>query len=31
LLEERARQRGVALPGGGKDVCAHLKNGKATP
>ena len=31
LMEERARQRGVALPGGGKDVCAHLKNGKATP
>ena len=31
LMEERARQRGVALPGGGKDVCAHLKDGKATP
>lgn len=31
LMEERARQRGVALPGGGKDVCAHLKNSKATP
>lgn len=31
LMEERARQRGVALPGGGQDICAHLKPGKAAP
>lgn len=31
LMEERARQRGVALPGGGRDICDHLKPGKATP
>jgi len=31
LMEERARLRGVSLPGGGKDVCAHLKTGKAMP
>lgn len=24
LMEERARQRGLPLPGGGKDFCAHL-------
>jgi len=31
LMEERARQRGVALPGGGQDICAHLQPGKANP
>ena len=25
LMEERAKQRDVALPGGGRDFCAHLK------
>lgn len=31
LMAERARQRGVALPGGGRDICAHLEAGKARP
>lgn len=26
LMEERARQRGMALPSGGQDFCAHLKS-----
>lgn len=25
LMEERARQRGMALPGGGRDICERLK------
>ncbi|MEN9479871.1 MAG: hypothetical protein RLZZ298_1266 [Pseudomonadota bacterium] len=25
LMEERARQRGMALPGGGQGICEHLK------
>lgn len=25
LMEERARQRGLPLPGGGRDVCRHLR------
>jgi hypothetical protein len=24
LMEERARQQGKTLPGGGRDICAHL-------
>lgn len=28
LMEERARQRNLALPGGGRDFCEHLKRGK---
>jgi hypothetical protein len=31
LIEERGRQRGVALPGRGRDFCAHLEPGKARP
>ncbi|WP_265944874.1 hypothetical protein [Dechloromonas sp. A34] len=31
LMEERARQREVALPGGGRDICAHLAPGKVRP
>ncbi|MBI2277617.1 MAG: hypothetical protein HYU74_09720 [Dechloromonas sp.] len=31
LMDERARQRGVALPGGGRDICAHLEPEKARP
>lgn len=31
LMAERARQRGVPLPGGGRDICAHLAPGKARP
>ena len=31
LMEERTRQRGMALPGGGRDICEHLKPGKAPP
>jgi hypothetical protein len=27
LMEARARQRGMALPSGGQDFCAHLKPG----
>jgi len=27
LIEARARQRGMALPSGGQDFCAHLKPG----
>jgi hypothetical protein len=25
LMEERARQRGMALPRGGRDICEHLQ------
>lgn len=25
LMEERARERGVAVPAGGRDICGHLK------
>lgn len=25
LMEERARERGVAVPSGGRDICGHLK------
>lgn len=28
LMEERARQRGMALPAGGRDACEHLKPGR---
>ncbi len=28
LMMERARQRGMALRGGGRDICAHLKSGE---
>lgn len=28
LMAERARERGLALPGGGRDICAHLKPGR---
>ncbi|NJD05037.1 MAG: hypothetical protein FIA97_00880 [Methylococcaceae bacterium] len=28
LMEERARQRNLALPGGGRDFCEHLKRGR---
>lgn len=31
LMEERARQRGKALPGGGQDICEHLKPAKPKP
>lgn len=31
LMEERARQRGMALPGGGQDICEHLKPGSPKP
>jgi len=31
LMEERARQRGRALPGGGQDICEHLKPAKPKP
>jgi len=31
LMEERARQRGMALPGGGQDICEHLKPAKPKP
>ena len=27
LMEARARERGMALPSGGQDFCAHLKSG----
>ncbi|HEU4344278.1 MAG TPA: hypothetical protein VFU31_22190 [Candidatus Binatia bacterium] len=27
LMEARAKQRGMALPSGGRDFCAHLKPG----
>jgi hypothetical protein len=27
LMEARAKQRGMALPSGGQDFCAHLKPG----
>lgn len=27
LMEARARERGMALPSGGQDFCAHLKPG----
>lgn len=29
LMVERARQRGVPLPGGGRDLCAHLQPGSS--
>lgn len=29
LMEERARQRDMALPGGGRDICGHLKSGQS--
>lgn len=29
LMEERAKQHGMALSGGGRDICEHLKPGKA--
>ena len=25
LMEDRARERGVAMPSGGRDICGHLK------
>lgn len=25
LMEQRARERGMSLPGGGRDICEHLK------
>jgi hypothetical protein len=25
LMEERARERGLAVPAGGRDICGHLK------
>ena len=25
LIEDRARERGVAMPSGGRDICGHLK------
>ena len=28
LMEERARQRGMTMPGGGQDICEHLKPAK---
>jgi hypothetical protein len=31
LMEERARQRGLALPGGGHDICEHLKPRQPKP
>ncbi len=31
LMEERARQRGMALPSGGQDICEHLKPAKPQP
>jgi hypothetical protein len=31
LMEERAREQGVAPPGGGRDFCEHLKSGKSVP
>ena len=31
LMEERARQRDMALPSGGQDICVHLKPGSARP
>lgn len=31
LMEERARQRGMDLPGGGRDICEHLKPAKPKP
>lgn len=31
LMEERARQRGMALPGSGQDICEHLKPAKPKP
>lgn len=31
LMEERARQRGIALPGGGQDICEHLQAAKPKP
>ena len=30
LMEERARQRGMELPRGERDICEHLKPGKAS-
>jgi hypothetical protein len=29
LMEERAQQRGMALPAGRRDICEHLQPGKA--
>lgn len=29
LMEERARQRDMPLPGGGRDICEHLKSGQS--
>lgn len=31
LMEERAKQRGLAMPGGGQDICEHLKTEKPKP
>ncbi|MER2538324.1 MAG: hypothetical protein ABTQ26_03685 [Azonexus sp.] len=31
LMEERASQRGLALPGGGHDICEHLKPRQPKP
>lgn len=31
LMEERAKQRAMALSEGGRDICEHLKPGKAIP
>jgi hypothetical protein len=31
VMEERARQRGMALPGGGQDICQHLTPPKRAP
>jgi hypothetical protein len=30
LMTERAKQRDKALPAGGRDICEHLKPGKAS-
>lgn len=30
LMAERAKQRGMALPAGGRDICEHLEPGKAS-
>ncbi len=31
LMVERARAQGAALPGGGRDICAHLEPGSEAP
>lgn len=31
LMEERARQRGLALPAGRRDICGHLRPAEAGP